>query len=96
MGLNKTLEYKICFDKVENLDKVKKNGNYVGSLELEGNFYAITIDENSKNKELAKNLLPSLLSSFTDLFYTSFKQDEKPLKRMEYSKKIDLDKSQKN
>ena len=62
MELNKTLEYRICFDKVKNLNEVKKNGNYFGSVEVEGNLYAITVE--GKKKRIMEGFVPEFISEF--------------------------------
>lgn len=87
MELNKNLEYRICFDKVENLDEIKKNENYVGSVNYESSTYAITIDDLSKEKELAKDLAYSFLPKFKDLFYTCLNESGKPIKHLEFFEK---------
>lgn len=89
MELNKNLEYRICFDKVGNLDKIKKNGNYFGSVEVDGNLYAITVDENSKKKELAKEMIPYATSSFKKIYSQDLKSGRPPINHLE----IEMEKS---
>ena len=87
MKFNKSLEYKICFNKVKNLDEVKKNKEYFGSVEVDGNLYAITIDRNSKYQERAKEIIPEIISSFKDVYYARLKKCGKPLKEFGVMKK---------
>ena len=83
MELNKSLEYRICFDRVKNLDEIKKNENYVGSVEVDGNIYAITIDKNSKKKELAKSIVPNIIPCFKDVYYAKLDKKRKVLEHFE-------------
>ena len=59
------LEYRICFDLVENLDLLKNNPNFYGSVEVENKLYAITIDNRAKGKELAEE-------NFHEIFHEHF------------------------
>lgn len=96
MGLDKNLEYRICFDRVKNLDEVKKDENYVDSIRIDDNLYAITFNPKIKDKKFVKNFVDSFLSEFKDIFYTCLKECKKPLKHYEISKRLDLDIPRKN
>ncbi len=84
MGENGNLEYKICFDLVENLEEYKSKPNYLGSVSYEGNYYAITFVEGSSIKK-AKDLIKYLLPAFKDVCYASLKTDGRPIASFEIS-----------
>jgi len=76
----KKLEFKVIFNHINNLKNEEKGEKSLGSLELEGDSYAISISGNSK--ELSE-IAPMLFSSFIEHYYTGKKQG-KTVKKWSY------------
>ena len=84
MELNKSLEYRICFDRVKNLDEIKKNENYVGSIKVEGNTYVISIE--GKKRLIIKGIIHEYIPMFKDIYYKKYRAKGEIPKQVSFQK----------